>query len=146
MSWTGDHFSQATLIAKASLDYAVCCRLDSNSPTGKQGYAFGGYPNFFNHLWRIWKWNNGTVTSLAAGGGNTAVNDVAYFEASGSSLTGKANTVTQVSVTDTDFNAGSPGLLVNDVLLNFEGWDTWSAADLAAGVTYQRLERGIRGL
>jgi hypothetical protein len=98
---------------------------------------------------RIFKRVTGTFTQLAASA-KTFTAGVGYLlkgECNGSALAVYVDGASTASVTDTAIATGLRCGIRSDHVATAALWDNWLASDVvASGVTYTRLERGLRGV
>jgi hypothetical protein len=98
---------------------------------------------------RIFKRVNGTFSQLTASA-KTFTAGVGYLlkgQCNGSALELFVDGASSASVTDTAITTGTRCGIRSDAVATFATWDNWTASDLvASGITYTRLERGIRGV
>lgn len=97
-----------------------------------------GYVTFYNNgdnRWKIEKWEAGVITATLASHFDGAVDpigtDIIEFEAIGSSISLYKNSILLVSVIDTTFTNGAPGLQIKRTI-NSSGIDNFKGYEEAA--------------
>jgi hypothetical protein len=142
-----DHYSQSTVdIGSGDVNPGMVFRKDSS--TTRTYYLANA--NYVTDLCRLFKRVSGTYTGLASSA-KTFTAGVGYVlkgQANGSSLAAFVDGALTTTVTDTAITTGTrTGFRSDATLALFCTWDDFSASDLvASGVTYTRIERGIRGV
>lgn len=122
-----DQYSQATVVALASLQMGVTVR-DITSGTTLNAYYAGCNTNDFggvNTTSRIWKYVAGAATSLGTGATTLAAGQVWRLEIVGTNLTFKINGATEITVSDAAFASGQFGLhgASGSVIALFDNWE-----------------------
>lgn len=142
-----DHYSQATVdIGSGDVNPGMVFRKDSSATLT----YYLANANYVTDLCRIFKRVSGTYTGLASAA-KTFTAGVGYVlkgQANGSSLAAFVDAVSTTTVTDTAIATGTRcGIRSDATAALFAMWDSFSASDLvASGITYTRLERGMRGV
>jgi hypothetical protein len=119
-SFSNDQHAQATYVTATSFDHAgVVVRHDTS-----------GHSNFYLFFANgsnlsIYKCTAGSYLQIGTGTNSGFANgDVLRLEVVGSTLTAKVNGTTFITVTDSSFTSGQPGILANH---STEFMDDWSA-------------------
>ena len=109
---------------------AAAVRLQNS---GENGYAGLYYWNFGSPELMLFKRSNGAWTQLgtAYNSGVLAAGTQLQIVAAGSTISFLQNGVTRISVTDTSFTGGAPGILAN----NNSTADNWSGGSASTGGT-----------
>lgn len=149
---SSDHYAQASAISlpNSTARYAAAaCRFASAANTFYMT-RIEGNATLANSTCRIGKHVTGTTTLLGTGTTVSAnsLPKVVKHTVNGSSLTSRWDGVDQETVSpDTSITTGTRcGLLAMSGGASKVAFDDFEAGDLTAGITYSRLERGIRGL
>jgi hypothetical protein len=128
---TSDVFTQGTVTDLG--DFGGVMMAARFQPAADSMYTFGiAQFGASSYEWGIAKWQAGTETYPLGSVDTTAANDndVVRFEISGSTLTGKVNSVQFLQTTDTTFATGTRGgfRVLKDG--GSGGFDDWSFSDL----------------
>jgi hypothetical protein len=136
----GDQFSQATVVAVASLLQAVTVR-GITSGVNRDRYNGGhDFNDTGNKRHRIYKYVGGVWTSLGAHASeDLTAGHVARLEAVGTGLDLKINGVSKVATTDASLASGQPGLYSVHGVADVAMWDDWSGGDLATAGAVRRI-------
>jgi len=122
-------------VGVASLSYSpgALVRCDQ---TGKNDY--GCDPVSWTGGLEIFRHDAGSWIALASGGATTpVVNDWLWIEADGDALEAFINSTSQVSVTDSTYASGVPGVYC------YDGTNSAIASDMEAGNLFSRRENGL---
>lgn len=128
--WSADSFgpncyAQGDYVTKGTIDNGLMLRHDGTHPVS--GNLYMGRDNGFDY--DIAKIISGSFTRLTAGG--SAATGEYYFEADGSTLTLKVDSVQKLQTTDTDLTGAD---FAGFVTVTGDGgiWDNFEAGDLGA--------------
>ena len=130
-TYPSDQFSQVQVTSTALSGggwVAAAVRLQNS---GQSGYAGLYYWNFGSPELMLFKRSSGAWTQLgtAYNSGILAAGTQLQIMAVGSTISFLQNGVTRVSVTDTSFTGGAPGIMAN----NNSTADNWSGGSASAG-------------
>lgn len=146
---TDDHFCQATMAAFTTQNAA--CSVGPSVRT-----AGGSDPNCYFYRaeadvgllqTQLWKRVTANFTSLGTDATDPAVNDVLRVEADGSTVTGKTNGTTRITVTDTSVTSNLRCGVIGDLQTAGQviALDGWSAEDLAAAAAALAFQERLIG-
>jgi len=143
VTWPNDQYSQIVLAATLLDTGSAIVRGDTSGAGEDRDVYFGGLANIFegNNDSRIFKYVDGTYTSIASNVTDIAAGDTLYLEVQGTSLLLKVNGSNRVGPsTDTAHASGGAGIGAYYSTVNVALMDTWEGGDfVAAGgaVPYQ---------
>ena len=145
-TYPSDQFSQIQVTSTALSGggwVAAAVRLQNS---GENGYAGLYYWNFGSPELMLFKRSNGAWTQLGTtyNSGVLAAGTQLQIVAAGSTISFLQNGVTRISVTDTSFTGGAPGILAN----NNSTADNWSGGSASTGgtTTYTVGGSGVRAV
>lgn len=151
--WTGgaDQYAEAKAVAlQSGRDIAAACRVSGASVAAANAYLMvinsdDVATGFGSMKVTLYKQVAGAFTEITtAVTTSVSANDVIRVEAQGTTIRGKINGTTVVSVTDASLSSGNPGLYVGSG--NGSRWDDFAAGDFSGGATDtgRRLQTRVR--
>lgn len=130
-----DQYSQAIIQSGDNLDSGILCRCSSS--------AFSCYfASPYASIQTLNKFTNGSFSTLSSGAGSINIGDTLRVEAEGTTIRYKKNGTQVISVTDSSFASGQPGLFFYESLARL---DDWEAGDLGGGPTTHNASAALSG-